>query len=89
MQCATGQYSQAVAHTLEGKTILGMGHGHPPGPTDSYTEGPIISDHVLVDPKALICMYQVQRPVLDEGAGMHIDPWPDPGNQSYQFRHLF
>jgi hypothetical protein len=24
-------------------------------------------------------VHQAQRPVLDEGAAVHIDPWPDPG----------
>jgi hypothetical protein len=36
-------------------------------------------EQVLIDPKAFICMHRVQRPVLDEGSGTYIDPWPDPG----------
>jgi hypothetical protein len=32
-----------------------------------------------IDPKALVRIIQMWRPVVDEGAGAHIDPWPNPG----------
>ncbi len=56
-----------------------MVHGRPPDPADPHTRGSTALEQVLIDPKAFICMHRVQRPVLDEGGGTYIDPWPDPG----------
>ena len=76
---ATGQNSQMPVHALEGMTPLGMAHGRPPDPVDSYARGSTVLEQNLVDPKAPVRMHQARRPVLDKGTCMHIDPWPDPG----------
>jgi hypothetical protein len=75
--CATGQNSQAPAHELEGRTPLGMAHG-PPNPADSQTRGSTILERKPVNLKALVHT-QMQRPVLNESASMHTDPWPNAG----------
>ena len=79
LRCATRQDSQPSAHALEGKTPLGIAHRRPPDPADPYTPGSIVSEQALIGPKALVHPCQAWRPVLDESAGAHIDPWPDPG----------
>jgi hypothetical protein len=56
-----------------------MAHAHPLDLSDSHTQGSTALEQSLFDPKALVRMHQARRPVLDEGAGMHIDTWPDLG----------
>ena len=58
---------------------LGTAHGCPPDSTDLYILGSIISEKAFTGPKALVHTCQVWMPVLDESAGAHIDPRPDPG----------
>ena len=76
---ATGQDSQVSARVLEGRTPLGMAHGRPPDPADPYMQGSTVLERNTVDPKALVHVHQAQRPVPNEGADVHIDPWPNPG----------
>jgi hypothetical protein len=66
--------AKASAHAPEGKTPLGMAHGHPPDLPDLYTRGSTTLEQSPVDPRALIHMHQKQRLVLDESASAHIDP---------------
>ena len=63
----------------EGKTPLGMVHGHPPHSTNPHTPGSSILEQALIDPKTLVHACQVCRPAFDEGAGADIDPWQDLG----------
>ena len=79
MRRATGHDSQASARALEGMTPPGMAHGRPPDPAGSYMRGSIVLERKPVDPKALVREIEARRPVLDKGAGAHIDLWPDPG----------
>ena len=74
-----GQDSQAPANTPEGKRPLKMAHGHPPYPTNPYTPGSNILEQALIGPKTLDYACHVRRPVLDESAGTHIDPWQNLG----------
>jgi hypothetical protein len=60
-------------------TPLRAAHGCPPDPAGSYAQGSTVLKQRPIDPKALVCIIQMRRPVVDEGAGAHIDPWPDPG----------
>jgi hypothetical protein len=76
---ATGQDSQASARTLEGMTPLGTAHERPPDPAGLYAQGSTVLEQRPIDPKALVRIIQTRRPVVDEGADAHIDPWPDPG----------
>ena len=76
---ATEQDSQVPAHALKGEMPLGMAHGHPPDPADPHTQGSTILEQNTIDPKALVRVHQVWRPVPDEIASMHIDPWPNLG----------
>src|SRR5712672_2213741 len=76
---APGQESQASAHALEGQTPLGTAHGRPPDPVVSYTRGSTVLEQKFIGPKALVRIHQKRRPVVDESARAHIDPWPDPG----------
>ena len=64
---------------LEGKTPIGMAHGHPPHSTNPPTPGSSILEQALIDPKTLVHACQACRPALDEGAGADIDPWQDLG----------
>ena len=75
-----GQVSQAPANTPEGKTPLGIAHGHPPYASNLYTPGSIIFEQALIGPKTLVNACQVWRPVLDESTGTDIDQWQDLGN---------
>jgi hypothetical protein len=77
---ATGQDSQKLVRTLEGMAPLGVAHGRPPDPTDPYARGSTVLEQKPIDPKAQVRISQMRRPVVDEGAGAHIDPWPDPGS---------
>src|SRR5580658_3702372 len=66
--CATGQESQVSAHALEGKTPLEKVHGCPHSPHDlrnPYSRGSTGKEQSLVDPKALVRVHQMRRPVLD------------------------
>ena len=70
------------AHALEGKTPLEKVHGRPHSPhdlRDPYSRGSTGKEQSLIDPKALVRVHQMRRPVLDESAVVHIDPWPNAG----------
>jgi hypothetical protein len=75
-QHTMGQMGLTLAHAPEGKTPIGEAHSHPPDLSDPQTQGSTVwkpeSDH----PKAHVRMHQAQRPILDEGAHTHPDPWP-------------
>ena len=54
-------------------------HGRPPDLPDLQTQGSIVHEPESVEPKACVCAHQARRPVLDVGACVHPDPWPDMG----------
>jgi hypothetical protein len=69
-------------HALKGKTPLEKVHGRLCSPhdlCDLYMRGSTNLEQSLIDLKAPVCMHQMQRPVLDESAVVHIDPWPNVG----------
>ena len=76
---ATGQNSQTPARALGGMAPPGTAHGRPPDPIDLHARGSTVLEQDPVDAKALVRMPQMWTPVVDEGAGAHIDPWPDLG----------
>ena len=53
----------------------GTAHGRPPDLVDSHKRGSTVLGQNPIDSKALVRMLQMRRPVIDEGAGAHIDPW--------------
>ena len=69
-----GQTSPASPRASEGKTSTEDAHGQPPDLPDPQTQGPTAWEPESVDSKARICVHQVGRPVLDEGARTHPDP---------------
>jgi len=58
---------------------VGEAHGHPPNLANQLTLSSIIWELGSVNPKAHVHMHQVQRPVLNEGAHMCPNPWPNLG----------
>lgn len=73
----TEQDSQALVHTFKGKMPLEIAHGHPPNPTNPYMRGFTILEQNSINLKALVYVHQVWRPIPNDGAGVHINPWPD------------
>ena len=74
-----GQMTPALAHTQEGKMPVREAHGCPPDLANPQTQGSITWEPGSLDPKAHVHAHQVQRPVLDEGAHMYPNPWPNLG----------
>ena len=77
-QRVMGQTGQTSAHALEGKTPIGEAHGRPPDLPDPQRQGSIVWEPAVVVSKAHVRAHQAQRPVPDEGACVHPDPWPSP-----------
>jgi len=75
-QCMMGQTGPISAHALEGKMPIGEVHGHPPDLPNLQRQGSIVWEPAVVISKAHVHAYQAQRPVPDEGACVHPDPWP-------------
>jgi len=76
---AMGQASPASACAPEGMMPIGEAHGRPPDLTDPQGHGPIVWEPASVVPRAHVCVHKAQRPVLDEGAHMRPDLWPNVG----------
>jgi len=76
---AMGQMSPAPVHAREGKMPVGEAHGRPPDLANPQTQSSIAWEPGSVDPKAHVRAHQARRPVLDEGARMRPDPWPNLG----------
>jgi len=58
---------------------IGEAHGRPPDSPDPQTQGSTVRETEPDNPKAHVRAHQVWRPVLDNGARMHPDPWPNLG----------
>ena len=69
----------ALVCMLESETSLGEVHGHLPDIPNLYPQDPIVPEHIIIDPKALVHAYQVQRPVLNKGAHASPELWPSLG----------
>jgi len=76
---AMGQTSPALVHAQEGKMPIGEAHGCPPDLANPQTQGSIAWEPGSLDPKAHIHAHRAQRPVLDKGACMRPNPWPNLG----------
>ena len=78
-QHATWHIGQLQAHGLEGLTPLGIAHGCLPNISNWKLQSSIVLEQGVVDPKAIVCAYQAQRPVVDKGGHTCPDPCPSPG----------
>jgi len=78
-QCAMGHRGLTSARTHEGETPIGEAYGHPPNFINPQTQGSTAWEPVSVILKAQVCVLKARRPVFDEGARMHPDPWPSLG----------
>ena len=78
-QRVTGQTGQTPARTHKGKTPVGEVHSCPLDIPNPQTQGSIVWEPVSIIPKVRVRMCKARRPVLDEGARMHPDPWPSLG----------
>jgi len=78
-QRAMGQMVLTSAHALEGKTPIGEAHGRPPDTPDPQRQGSTAWEPMFATPKARVRVHEARRPVLDEGARMRPDPWPNLG----------
>ena len=76
---AMGQTNPAPARAPEGEMPIGEAHGRPPDLPDLQAQGSTVWEPGFVDPKAHVRAHQVRRPVLDEGAHMRPNPWPNLG----------
>jgi len=79
LQCAMGQISPAPVHAQEGKMPNGEVHGCPPDLANLQMQSSITWEPGSIDLKAHVHAHQARRPVLNEGARMHPDPWPNLG----------
>src|SRR5712691_10623946 len=66
------------AHT-RGMMPIGEAHGCPPDFPDPQTQGSTVWEPESDDPKARGCATRARRPILDEGARVRPDPWPNLG----------
>jgi len=78
-QRAMGQMVLTSAHALEGKTPIGEAHGRPPDTPNPQRQGSTAWEPMFAIPKARVRVHEAWRPVLDKGARMHPDPWPNLG----------
>jgi hypothetical protein len=78
-QCAMGQTGPAPARAPEGEMPIDEAHSRPPDLPDLQAQGSTVWKPESFDPKAHVRAHQAQRPVLDEGALMRPDPWPNLG----------
>src|SRR5260221_50328 len=74
-----GQTSPAPTRAGEGKMPVGEAHSRPPDFANPSAQGPIVWEPGSVDPKAYVRAHQARRPVLNEGARMRPNPWPNSG----------
>jgi len=54
-------------------------HGQPPDLPNLQRQGSIVWKPVFIVPKACVCGHEAWRPMLDEGAQICPDPWPNLG----------
>jgi len=78
-RCTMGQMGPTPAHALEGKPLIGEAHSRPPDLPDPQTQGSIVWEPESINSKTRVHTTQVRRPILDEGARVHPDPWPSLG----------
>ena len=76
---AMGQTGLALARIPEGEMPIGEAHGRPPDLPDLQAQGSIIWEPGSVNPNAHARVHQARRLVLDEGAHVRPDPWPNLG----------
>jgi len=74
-----GQIGLTSARALEGNTPIGGAHGRPPDLPNSQEHGSIVWELAFVGSKARVRVHKARRPVLDERACTHPDPWPSLG----------
>ena len=79
LQHVMGQRGLTLAQALEGKMPISEAYSHPPDLPDLQMQGSTTWEPVFIIPKACVHVHKVQRPVPDEGAHMHPDPWPNLG----------
>jgi len=79
LQCAMGQMVLTSAHALEGKMPIREAHSHPPDTPNPQRQGSTAWEPMFAIPKACVRVHEARRPVLEEGACMRPDPWPNLG----------
>ena len=79
LQHAMGQMVLTSAHALEGKMPIGEVHSRPPDTPNLQRQGSTAWEPIFAIPKAHVRVHKARRPVLDEGACMHPDLWPNLG----------
>ena len=74
-----GQRGQTSVQTYKGKMPIREVHSCPPDTPNLQRQGSTAWEPTFAIPKAHVCVHEAQRPVLDKGACMCPDPWPNLG----------